>query len=174
VLLRFAIGPKTRFPFHADVRLCGYGRPSLPPPLQEYDFRHDAVLPPLRMALRDASALRPYQERSLAKMFGNGRARSGAWAGRVAAAGPVACWRLAELSRTTLQHAYRLLLSVAGIIVLPCGAGKTLVGIAAAATLGKSCIVLCPNQTVRVPPCTGLRRPTRSLRAKAFASDVSS
>jgi superfamily II DNA or RNA helicase len=39
--------------------------------------------------------------------------------------------------------------AAAGIIVLPCGAGKTLVGIAAAATLGKSCIVLCPNQTVR-------------------------
>ena len=68
------------------------------------------MLPTLRIALRDASALRPYQERSLAKMFGNGRARS-------------------------------------GIIVLPCGAGKTLVGIAAAATMGKSCIVLCPNQT---------------------------
>jgi DNA excision repair protein ERCC-3 len=62
------------------------------------------------MALRDAGQLRPYQQRSLAKMFGNGRARS-------------------------------------GIIVLPCGAGKTLVGIAASATLGKSTIVLCPNQT---------------------------
>ena len=68
------------------------------------------MLPSLRISLRDASALRPYQERSLSKMFGNGRARS-------------------------------------GIIVLPCGAGKTLVGIAAAATMGKSTIVLCPNQT---------------------------
>ena len=34
-----------------------------------------------------------------------------------------------------------------GVIVLPCGAGKTLVGISAACTIGRSTIVLCPNQT---------------------------
>ena len=34
-----------------------------------------------------------------------------------------------------------------GIIVLPCGAGKTFVGIAAATTIGASTIILCPNQT---------------------------
>jgi DNA excision repair protein ERCC-3 len=34
-----------------------------------------------------------------------------------------------------------------GMIVLPCGAGKTLVGIAAAATIGRSTMVLCPNTT---------------------------
>lgn len=32
-----------------------------------------------------------------------------------------------------------------GIIVLPCGAGKTLVGITAACTIKKSCIVLCTS-----------------------------
>ena len=32
-----------------------------------------------------------------------------------------------------------------GIIVLPCGAGKTLAGIAAACTIKKSTIVLCPS-----------------------------
>lgn len=32
-----------------------------------------------------------------------------------------------------------------GIIVLPCGAGKTLVGITAACTIRKSCIVLCTS-----------------------------
>ena len=36
-----------------------------------------------------------------------------------------------------------------GIVVLPCGAGKTLVGIVAATTLGKSTMVLC-NSTVSV------------------------
>ena len=36
-----------------------------------------------------------------------------------------------------------------GIIVLPCGAGKTLVGITAAATIGRSCLVLC-NSSVSV------------------------
>lgn len=80
------------------------------PLLQEYDFRHDRQVPNVPMELRDRSSLRPYQEKSLSKMFGNGRARS-------------------------------------GIIVLPCGAGKTLVGISAACTIGKSTIILCPNQT---------------------------
>eukprot|EP00614_Pseudopedinella_elastica_P018884 CAMPEP_0172644402 /NCGR_PEP_ID=MMETSP1068-20121228/239190_1 /TAXON_ID=35684 /ORGANISM="Pseudopedinella elastica, Strain CCMP716" /LENGTH=1026 /DNA_ID=CAMNT_0013458601 /DNA_START=179 /DNA_END=3259 /DNA_ORIENTATION=+ len=32
-----------------------------------------------------------------------------------------------------------------GIIVLPCGAGKTLVGICAAVRVGRSCVVLCNN-----------------------------
>ena len=34
-----------------------------------------------------------------------------------------------------------------GIIVLPCGAGKTLVGIAAAATIRRSTLVVCPHTT---------------------------
>ncbi len=32
-----------------------------------------------------------------------------------------------------------------GIIVLPCGAGKTLVGFTAACTIKKSCLVLCTS-----------------------------
>ena len=52
--------------------------------------------------------LRPYQEKSLGKMFGNGRARS-------------------------------------GLIVLPCGAGKSLVGVAAAARMRKGCLCLCTS-----------------------------
>ena len=36
-----------------------------------------------------------------------------------------------------------------GIIVLPCGAGKTLVGIVAANTIKRSCLVLC-NSSVSV------------------------
>lgn len=52
--------------------------------------------------------LQIYQEKSLAKMFGNGRARS-------------------------------------GLIVLPCGAGKSLTGVVAASTLKKSSIILCIN-----------------------------
>lgn len=78
------------------------------PVLEEYDFRHDMINPDLAIDLRPSTQIRPYQERSLSKMFGNGRARS-------------------------------------GIIVLPCGAGKTLVGITAACTIRKSCIVLCTS-----------------------------
>ncbi|KAJ7650668.1 P-loop containing nucleoside triphosphate hydrolase protein [Roridomyces roridus] len=78
------------------------------PMLEEYDFRNDTVNANLEIDLKPATIIRPYQETSLSKMFGNGRARS-------------------------------------GIIVLPCGAGKTLVGITAACTIKKSCLVLCTS-----------------------------
>ncbi|KAJ7142456.1 DNA helicase [Mycena epipterygia] len=78
------------------------------PMLEEYDFRNDTVNTNLDIDLKPATIIRPYQETSLNKMFGNGRARS-------------------------------------GIIVLPCGAGKTLVGIAATCTMKKSCVVLCTS-----------------------------
>lgn len=32
-----------------------------------------------------------------------------------------------------------------GIIVLPCGAGKSLTGVTAASTVKKSCVVMCIN-----------------------------
>lgn len=78
------------------------------PVLEEYDFRNDARNPDFDIDLKPSTQIRPYQEKSLSKMFGNGRARS-------------------------------------GIIVLPCGAGKTLVGITAACTIRRSCIVLCTS-----------------------------
>lgn len=78
------------------------------PVLEEYDFRNDHRNPDLDIDLKPSTQIRPYQEKSLSKMFGNGRARS-------------------------------------GIIVLPCGAGKTLVGITAACTIKKSAIVLCTS-----------------------------
>ncbi|PRT53430.1 DNA repair helicase RAD25 [Wickerhamiella sorbophila] len=78
------------------------------PVLEEYDFRNDTRNPNLDIDLKPSTQIRPYQEKSLSKMFGNGRARS-------------------------------------GIIVLPCGAGKTLVGITAACTIRKSVIVLCTS-----------------------------
>ncbi|KAL7753949.1 DNA repair helicase RAD25 [Sorochytrium milnesiophthora] len=78
------------------------------PMLEEYDFRNDLRNPTLEMDLKPTTQIRPYQEKSLSKMFGNGRARS-------------------------------------GIIVLPCGAGKTLVGITAACTIRKSTLVLCTS-----------------------------
>ncbi|KAI8851587.1 P-loop containing nucleoside triphosphate hydrolase protein [Chytridium lagenaria] len=78
------------------------------PMLEEYDFKRERDLPDLRIDLKPSTCLRPYQEKALNKMFGNGRARS-------------------------------------GIIVLPCGAGKTLVGVTAACTIKKSCLVLCTS-----------------------------
>ncbi|CAD6230237.1 unnamed protein product [Miscanthus lutarioriparius] len=78
------------------------------PMLEEYDFRNDTVNPDLEMELKPQARPRPYQEKSLSKMFGNGRARS-------------------------------------GIIVLPCGAGKSLVGVSAACRIKKSCLCLATN-----------------------------
>jgi DNA excision repair protein ERCC-3 len=78
------------------------------PLLEEYDFRRDDRNANLDIDLRPTTQIRPYQEKSLSKMFGNGRAKS-------------------------------------GIIVLPCGAGKTLVGITAACTIKKGVIVLCTS-----------------------------
>ncbi|RDA91395.1 hypothetical protein CP533_6876 [Ophiocordyceps camponoti-saundersi (nom. inval.)] len=78
------------------------------PVLEEYDFRRDQVNPVLEIDLKPGTQIRPYQEKSLSKMFGNGRAKS-------------------------------------GLIVLPCGAGKTLVGITAACTIKRGVIVLCTS-----------------------------
>lgn len=78
------------------------------PVLEEYDFHNDQVNPNLDIDLRPNTTIRSYQEKSLSKMFSNGRARS-------------------------------------GIIVLPCGAGKTLVGITAACTIRKGIVILCTS-----------------------------
>lgn len=78
------------------------------PALEEYDFRNDEINPTLDIDLKPSARIRSYQEKSLSKMFGNGRAKS-------------------------------------GIIVLPCGAGKTLVGITAACTIKKGTIILCTS-----------------------------
>ncbi|KAG1240088.1 hypothetical protein G6F68_018004 [Rhizopus microsporus] len=45
--------------------------------LEEYDFRNDTVNANLEIDLKPTTTIRPYQEKSLSKMFGNGRARSG-------------------------------------------------------------------------------------------------
>lgn len=47
------------------------------PLLAEYDFRNDTVNKDINIDLKPSAVLRPYQEKSLRKMFGNGRARSG-------------------------------------------------------------------------------------------------
>ena len=82
------------------------------PVLEEYDFHADTTNLPLDIDLKPTAKLRDYQEKSLSKLFSNGRARS-------------------------------------GIIVLPCGSGKTLVGVTACCTIKKSAIVLC-NSTLSV------------------------
>jgi len=52
----------------ADLRL---------PVLEEYDFRNDKKNPSLKIQLKPTVCVRNYQAKSLSKMFGGGRARSG-------------------------------------------------------------------------------------------------
>lgn len=78
------------------------------PLMEEYDFKNDSRNPNLACDLKPSTRIRIYQEKSLSKMFGNGRARS-------------------------------------GIVVLPCGAGKSLTGVTAASTVKKSTMILCIN-----------------------------
>lgn len=78
------------------------------PLMEEYDFRNDTVNASINIDLKPIAKIRPYQEKSLEKMFGNGRARS-------------------------------------GVIVLPCGAGKSLVGVTAACTVKKPTLCLCTS-----------------------------
>ena len=40
--------------------------------LEEYDFRNDTINPNLDIDLKPQTVIRPYQEKSLSKMFGNG------------------------------------------------------------------------------------------------------
>jgi DNA excision repair protein ERCC-3 len=42
------------------------------PMLEEYDFRNDTINANLDIDLKPATIIRPYQETSLSKMFGNG------------------------------------------------------------------------------------------------------
>nr|CAD7424080.1 unnamed protein product [Timema monikensis] len=86
---------------------------TLPPPLTSHLVNVGNARPPpwfgfhvKLIDLKPSAVLRPYQEKSLRKMFGNGRARS-------------------------------------GVIVLPCGAGKSLVGVTACCTVRKRALVLC-------------------------------
>ncbi|GAB5372390.1 hypothetical protein AAMO2058_001661000 [Amorphochlora amoebiformis] len=99
-IYKFEILPEKVESVRKECRDAGF------PMLEEYDFRNDHLTPNLDINLKPFAQIRSYQEKSLSKMFGNGRARS-------------------------------------GIIVLPCGAGKTLVGITAAQTVAKSTLVFC-------------------------------
>ena len=78
------------------------------PLIEEYDFLNDSYNPRLAIDLKPTTHIRSYQEKSLSKMFSNGRARS-------------------------------------GVIVLPCGAGKTLVGITGICTIKRRAMVLCTS-----------------------------
>lgn len=93
--------------------------------LEEYDFRNDTVNANLDIDLKPATVIRPYQETSLSKMFGNG------FVYFIKGIDP-----LSQILNSRARS---------GIIVLPCGAGKTLVGITAACTIKKSCLVLCTS-----------------------------
>jgi DNA excision repair protein ERCC-3 len=53
--------------------------------------------------------------------------------------------RVRDYQTTALRKMFGNGRARSGTIVLPCGAGKTLVGITAATTIGRSCVVLCTS-----------------------------
>jgi len=85
-----------------------------------------ADIPNFRLHWKGQQSLRPYQMEALRRMF----------TATTAAAN--------NKNPTTTTTAGRQC-ARSGVIVLPCGAGKTLTGIAAAARLRKSTVVLCTN-----------------------------
>jgi len=72
------IAPKTTVSFQIkaeDVEIVKRRAIDLDYPLmEEYDFRNDTTNPDVPMDLKPNTRIRRYQERSLSKMFGNGRA----------------------------------------------------------------------------------------------------
>ena len=73
-------GSHFRVPTHANAP-TPWTLPAAPMPAHLSVARADAVNPTLPIDLKPHVSLRPYQEKSLGKMFGNGRARSGERAG---------------------------------------------------------------------------------------------
>ncbi|EJK77960.1 hypothetical protein THAOC_00170, partial [Thalassiosira oceanica] len=107
------------------------------PLMEEYDFRNDSANPDVPMDLKPHTRIRRYQERSLSKV------RAFIILDRRL--------RCAEglLSVLTDVHTQFQMFgngrARSGIIVLPCGAGKTLTGVTAAQTIKKSVVCLCTN-----------------------------
>eukprot|EP00494_Astrolonche_serrata_P002014 UN02020 len=66
------------------------------PILEEYDFRNDKHTPNLDASLKPIAKHRPYQQKCLSKMFGNGRARSGIIV-LPCGAGKNACWNHSDV-----------------------------------------------------------------------------
>ena len=74
------------------------------PMLEEYDFRNDTVNADLNIDLKPHVQPRPYQEKSMAKMFGNGRARSGEQTCSLARLCPCITGGFCTVRRSPLQH----------------------------------------------------------------------
>ncbi|CAF1281307.1 unnamed protein product [Adineta ricciae] len=100
------------------------------PLVEDYAFAEDTLIPNLNIQLSSKATLRPYQEESLRKVFNNGRARSGVIV--------LPCGECFRSCSITINQEDCIL-----------GAGKSLVGVAAACTINKRCLVLC-NSNVSV------------------------
>lgn len=122
---------------HIHIVLPTLHQPRLtrpPPPPHTVNPLHS--IPPLKSPPKknNQKQVRSYQQKSLRMMFGNGRARSGKHANTHARNTD----RSPPLTTTLYPPTHPK-----GIIVLPCGAGKTLTGVTAASTIQKGVVILC-------------------------------
>ncbi|KAK6158213.1 hypothetical protein DH2020_005527 [Rehmannia glutinosa] len=143
------------------------------PMLEEYDFRNDTVNPDLEVELKPHAQPRPYQEKSLSKMFGNAYSlmvfefHKNELDSLPSPSSLVSCplsdfmcsvvfLKLSGYLCSRIAPSSHSLLPIvvvmgsggrarSGIIVLPCGAGKSLVGVSAATRIRKSCLCLATN-----------------------------
>ena len=101
------------------------------PLLEEYDYQNDRANPDIAIALLPNVRHRPYQEKSLTKLLGNG---PGPPFRDIFILYTYLCFCIHHLLTGTCINVSAVLFIVgyagrarSGIIVLPCGAGKTLV-----------------------------------------------
>ena len=118
------------------------------PLLQEYEFRRDRedTNPQLTAVLRPTVNLRPYQQRALSKMCLGPFFRVHVYQCMIVSLlYGLGCRLECILGLCPKKSQNRFSadgVAKSGIVVLPCGAGKTLVGIAACCRVGRRALVL--------------------------------
>ena len=102
-----------------------------------YDFTSDVTATAVpNFTLKDGVQLRPYQRASLERFVQVSKRQHTDTSQERRNDTPEATQQSTATAHMTAHH---------GVVVLPCGAGKTLTGIAASAMVGKRTIVMCIN-----------------------------
>lgn len=143
-----------------ELALAGY------PVIDEAGYRSGEPLPVSLRGSGAAAGLRDYQQAALDALLGDGQGAAGnagqASAGDAgaAAAGGDAPAGDAPAGAAVVGASSQAVAGGSGVVVLPCGAGKTWVGIGALARLGCETLILTPNTVSVTQWMRELRRAT--------------